>query len=82
MGMVVRDWNGKFVAARAIGRQHLTDPLVVEATVARDGHLFARELGLDAILVEGDSQHLVQLVQRRKEDHQGARVIVADIFQF
>ncbi|KAI8570595.1 hypothetical protein RHMOL_Rhmol01G0047600 [Rhododendron molle] len=34
---------------------------------ARDGLLFARELGLDAILIEGDSQHLVKLVQRRMQ---------------
>ncbi|KAI8570582.1 hypothetical protein RHMOL_Rhmol01G0046300 [Rhododendron molle] len=60
------------------GSINLTDPLVVEAMAVRDGLLFPRELGLDAILVEGDSQDLVQLVQRRREDHQGVG-LVADI---
>ncbi|KAI8536009.1 hypothetical protein RHMOL_Rhmol10G0221500 [Rhododendron molle] len=46
---------------------------------ARDGLLFARELGLESIIVEGDSQRLVQWVQRRKKDDQGVGVIVVDI---
>ncbi|KAI8564080.1 hypothetical protein RHMOL_Rhmol03G0154700 [Rhododendron molle] len=47
--------------------------------VARDGLHFAMELGLEFVIIEGDSQQLVHLVQRRKEDHQVVGVLVADI---
>ncbi|KAI8525227.1 hypothetical protein RHMOL_Rhmol13G0213400 [Rhododendron molle] len=71
--------TGRFIAARAIGKQFLTDPLVVEAMAARDSLLFAMEMGLESVTIEGDSQQLVQLVQRRKEGHPGVGVLVADI---
>ncbi|KAI8556930.1 hypothetical protein RHMOL_Rhmol05G0295000 [Rhododendron molle] len=48
MGAVRRDWNGKFIAARAVGKLYVTDPLVVEAMAAREGLQFARELGLES----------------------------------
>lgn len=67
MGAVIRDWNGKFIAARAVGRLYVTDPLVVEAMAAREGLQFARELGLESIIVEGDSQQLVGLIWFRGE---------------
>lgn len=48
--------------------------------VARDGLHFAMELGLEFVIIEGDSQQLVHLVQRCKEDHQVVGVLlVADI---
>lgn len=46
---------------------------------ARDSLLFAMEMGLESVTIEGVLQQLVQLVQRRKEDHPGVGVLVADI---
>lgn len=37
LGMVVRDWHGRLIAARAVHEHHVTDPLSVEALAAREG---------------------------------------------
>lgn len=80
--LVIRDWQGRFIAARAVHRHHVTDPLVVEALVARESLQFAWELGMDNIVLEGDSQQLVRMIQRRTEEHQTVGVIVADILRY
>lgn len=41
----------------------------------------AMDLEIDNIIVEGDSQQLIQLIQRHMEDHQSVGVIVADILR-
>lgn len=37
LGMVVWDWHGRLIAARAVHEHHVTDPLLVEALAAREG---------------------------------------------
>lgn len=43
------------------------DPLMVEGLAARESFQLAMELGLDNIIMEGDSQQLIRLIQRRGE---------------
>lgn len=45
LGLVVRDENGAFRAARAVNIGNLVHPLVAEGMAAREGILFAQELG-------------------------------------
>lgn len=82
LGMVIRDWQGKFISARAFQIKHATDPLLVEALAARESLQLALELGINNILLEGDSQQLIRLIQTQAEDHRMVGVIVADILRF
>lgn len=54
------------------------DPLMVEGLAARESFQLAMELGLDNIIMEGDSQQLIRLIQRRGE-HQIIWVVISDI---
>ncbi|KAG5563545.1 hypothetical protein RHGRI_006099 [Rhododendron griersonianum] len=63
--MVIRDWQGKFVAAGAIQRQYYVDPLLVEALAAREGIPLVLRMGLDRIVVESDCQQSLHMLQQR-----------------
>ncbi|KAG5517735.1 hypothetical protein RHGRI_038197 [Rhododendron griersonianum] len=76
--MVIRDWQGNFIAARAIQRQRTTDPLLVEALAARECVKLARDLGINKIIIEGDCQQLTRMLQHHREEHRTVGVIVAD----
>lgn len=63
--MVIRDWQGKFVAARAIQMQYYVDPSRVEALAAREGIPLVLQMGLDRIVVESDCQQSLHMLQQR-----------------
>jgi hypothetical protein len=55
MGMVVRDSNSKFVAARIISLSGCIDLASVEALASLHAVKFCKELGLSCIILEGDA---------------------------
>ncbi|XP_058217237.1 uncharacterized protein LOC131328293 [Rhododendron vialii] len=66
LGLVARDENGAFRATRAVNIGNLVHPLVAEGMpAAREGLLFTQELGFTRIQLEGDSQQIVNLIQRK-----------------
>lgn len=54
LGIVIRDCNGSFRAARAIHIRNFMEPLGIEAMAARESLVFALELGLQRFVLEGD----------------------------
>ncbi|KAI8574645.1 hypothetical protein RHMOL_Rhmol01G0370100 [Rhododendron molle] len=78
LGMVLRDWQGRFIAARAVHKHHVTDPLMVEALAARESLQFASELGwitffLKAILNNWIRPVVHEAIKRRAEMKAKAR---------
>ncbi|KAF7154826.1 hypothetical protein RHSIM_Rhsim01G0175900 [Rhododendron simsii] len=61
-GMVVRDSNGSFVAARSLNLGVVGSPLCAEAMAWRVAFDFVVLLGLDSLIMEGDSQQLVAVI--------------------
>lgn len=55
---MIRDDNGKFIAARSINLGVVSSVLCVEALACRGALLFASELGMDLIIVERDHHRL------------------------
>ncbi|KAF7149489.1 hypothetical protein RHSIM_Rhsim02G0067500 [Rhododendron simsii] len=62
-GIVVRDSNGSFVAARSLNLGVVGSPLCAEAMAWRAMLDFAILLGLDSLVMEGDSQQLVRRIR-------------------
>ncbi|XP_058213473.1 uncharacterized protein LOC131325298 [Rhododendron vialii] len=79
VGIIIRDEFGIFRAARAIYYGNLMSPVVIEALAARDGLLFAREMGLRYIQLEGDSQQIINLIQKKEDSNIEVGVIIADV---
>ncbi|XP_058216664.1 uncharacterized protein LOC131327525 [Rhododendron vialii] len=64
IGIIIRDSCGRFRAARAIHFGHLMEPVIIEAMAARESLIFAQELGMQKVHIEGDSQQVVDMIQR------------------
>lgn len=80
--MLVRDARGRFRAARMVHVPNLVDPLLGEAIAAREGCLFACDLGFDRIEFKGDSKQLVQLIQRQTEEHSRVAMVLLLVVLF
>lgn len=63
MGLIGRDSEGRFVAARSMALSGFSNPLVAEAIAAREGLIFASELGFTCIQIEGDSLSFIRMVK-------------------
>lgn len=73
-GMVVRNSFGEFIAARTCFLGGAGSALCAEALAWRAAMDFA--LGLDSIVMEGDSHHLVGILAREAACPTGVEVIV------
>ncbi|KAG5562464.1 hypothetical protein RHGRI_005257 [Rhododendron griersonianum] len=62
-GIVVRDSNGSFVVAHSLNLGVVGSPLCAEAMAWRAAFDFAVLLGLDSLVMEGDSQQLVRCIR-------------------
>nr|POF23783.1 hypothetical protein CFP56_13720 [Quercus suber] len=67
VGIVIRDSEGQIMAALSekLRVPRIQKPEVVEAIAARRAIIFARELGLRQVVLEGDCQMLMQALQTR-----------------
>ena len=55
IGIIARDWNGKFVAVVSKQIHAPLGPLEVESKAVEVGLLFAKQLGVSDFIIEGDS---------------------------
>ncbi|KAI8538855.1 hypothetical protein RHMOL_Rhmol09G0135900 [Rhododendron molle] len=78
-GVVTRDEFGVFRAARAVHYGNLTNLGVIEAWAARESLILAHELGLKLVHLEGDSQHVINLIQWQVETSSEVGVLIADV---
>jgi hypothetical protein len=60
LGLVGRDSTGKVWAMMCNFLAYLTDPALAEAFAARQGAILARDMGFQKVVLEGDSQVIVQ----------------------
>jgi len=60
LGLVARDFTGKVRAMMCNFLPYVTDPAVAEAFAARQGAILARDMGFQKVVLEGDSQVIVQ----------------------
>ncbi|KAI8555871.1 hypothetical protein RHMOL_Rhmol05G0207500 [Rhododendron molle] len=60
----------------------IRDPLILEAIAAREGLLFAKELGLQKVIVEGDAKLVVDMFNRKIKTQTMITVILEDMRQF
>lgn len=67
LGIVIRNADGSFRAARAVHIGNLMNPMVLEGMAARESLVFAKELGLQKVQLEGDSQRVIQMIQKEEE---------------
>lgn len=68
LGIVIREDNGRFRAARALHLGFVMSPLFLEAMAARECLVFAKEIGLQRIHIEGDSLQMVKLIDQDNKD--------------
>ena len=55
IGVIVRDWNGQFVATMCKQIHTPLGPLEAKSKAVEVGMQFAKQLGLSNIIMEGDS---------------------------
>lgn len=63
VGLVVRNHEGEVIAAKCFTKPFVTDPMTAEAVGAWSAAQFVRQLGMDQIILEGDSLGVVQSLQ-------------------
>ncbi|XP_068340407.1 uncharacterized protein [Pyrus communis] len=66
VGVVVRDENGEFVAATALHFRGVSSAVLAEIMAARASILFARNLGVTQLEVQGDTMMVINALQGDK----------------
>lgn len=80
-GVIMRKSMKSFVAARKVS-YGIRDPLILEAIAAREGLLFAKELGLQKVILEGDAKLVVDMFNRKIKTQTMITVILEDMRHF
>ena len=60
MGIVVRDWTGKFVAARSLTKPGFMEPTTGEALASYYAAFFSRDIGIQNLILECDAMKVIQ----------------------
>jgi ribonuclease HI len=68
MGVVIRNNNGKFCAAKSSFINGCFDPTVAEALAATHAINFCKELGIQRLQLEGDAKNVVNAIISREEN--------------
>jgi ribonuclease HI len=66
LGIVIRDSDGRFVAARATSRNGCVDPTSGEAMASFQAAKLCQELGLQNVILEGDAEVVVKGVNSKE----------------
>lgn len=80
-GVVIRNEIGRFVAACAMNLGAVLSAVCAKALACRGALVFASELGLNSVIVEGDSQQMVQILGNKRSCPTGLDVVVEDIWR-
>ena len=68
MGVVIRNNNGEFYAAKSSFISGCLDPTVAEALAAVHAINFNKELGIQRLQLEGDAKNVVNAIISREEN--------------
>jgi hypothetical protein len=63
IGIIARDWEGKFMGAQCIFCSIAADPLVAEAMAATHAVTFSKEVGYFDVMFEGNALQVVRELQ-------------------
>ena len=80
VGIMLRNHHGEFIAAKAIQKHHVSSPHPVELYAAPEGLLFARELGIRSVCLEGDAKVVFDNIKSGRQDLTYNRSILKDIY--
>ncbi|KAI8546617.1 hypothetical protein RHMOL_Rhmol07G0133000 [Rhododendron molle] len=78
-GVVIQDCDGRFVAPESGGIKWCASPSLAEAMAIREGVQLGLQQGLEAVIVESDSQALVNMLNGQTTISQDVQVILADV---
>jgi ribonuclease HI len=78
MGIIVRDCAGQVIAAKSQTVFFLQDPVIAEAQAALCAVEFSRDLGLQSIILEGDSLQVVNALKDPRPNWTKYGQLVAD----
>jgi hypothetical protein len=68
-GLIMRDHEGKFIAAKSIMRMGLWDSAASEALEAYFGVILGQEIGVQKMILEGDAKQIIDAIQEKdKQD--------------
>ena len=79
IGVVVRDWRGKFVGALSSPMPLTHSVADMEALACRKAVKFAAEIGVQRVIFEGDSAMVINALNRNNADLSSYGVVIEDI---
>ncbi|XP_035551702.1 uncharacterized protein LOC118349877 [Juglans regia] len=79
IGVIVRNSEGSVMASLCSSMDLIPDPLLGEAVAARRASSFCAELGLQHIILEGDSLSVVKAIQHKEDSWSDTRLVIRDI---
>ncbi|XP_059431643.1 uncharacterized protein LOC132165167 [Corylus avellana] len=82
LGLLARDANGQFVAARGIKKRIAADPTVAEAIAALHAVIFAKELGFSNVMFEGDALTVVNAINSTRSCESSYGHFVEDVKRY
>ncbi|XP_042969074.1 uncharacterized protein LOC122301757 [Carya illinoinensis] len=78
IGVIIRDCNGQVIATMRDKKQMFADPLLAESYGALAAAQLALDLGLQRIVLEGDSLQVTKTLQEEKEAWSCASMIMSE----
>jgi ribonuclease HI len=66
VGAVIRDYEGRFVAAKTVLLPHVASTAMAEAAAMRQGLIVAESIGCNRLVGESDSMDTIEACSRGK----------------
>ncbi|XP_040987666.1 uncharacterized protein LOC121235384 [Juglans microcarpa x Juglans regia] len=79
IGVMVRNSEGAVMASLCSSMDLFPNPLLGEAVAARRASSFCAELGLQHIILEGDSLSVVKAIQHKEDSWSDTGLVIRDI---
>lgn len=80
-GVIMRDDEGKVIAAKCISRSGLWESSAAEALVAYYGAIFCQERGVSQLILQGDAKQITDAIQANGRDASSFGQLVDDVLQ-
>jgi ribonuclease HI len=78
-GIILRDHNGRFLAAKSATRVGLWDSKAVEATAAYLGVLLGQKMGVQQLILEGDAKRVIDAIRAQDENDSMIGHLIDDV---
>ncbi|XP_040988990.1 uncharacterized protein LOC121236613 [Juglans microcarpa x Juglans regia] len=79
IGIVIRDFEGRVVASRSMQRYIFTDSYTAKSQGALQAIIFARDIGLRRIILEGDALQVIHSIKLNTSQFHLSRVLLWDV---